>query len=276
MRAQHLLRWVSAVLMIMFVLLALDSLDVIGRYQSFGGAAIAPASTLLSGIAGGTSGVWSTISSIGQLNGENQQLRADNARLQAQNLQLEAMGRENVALRQLLGFAQSHAALSYHPATIIARGPDNFQQTLTLDQGGSDGIQVGMAVVDAAGVVGRVSRVGAHIAVVLPIDSPAIEFAAYVNSGAAEPTGIVTSQPGVGIVLTDVQATAPLREGDWVMTSGLGGTFPRDLPIGRIRQIRQRPVDMFQVAVLDAAADLQNDQSVLIVTGYAQPAPAKS
>ena len=80
----------------------------------------------------------------------------------------------------------------------------------------------------------------------------------------------MTAEPGVGVVLTDVQATAPLREGDWVVTSGLGGTFPRNLPIGRITQIHQRPVDMFQVAVLEPAADLEHDQSVLVVTGYAQ------
>ena len=274
MRAQRLLRWVSLFLIGAFGLLALDSLHLVGSSAEAGRAVIAPFAWAASIVADEATGAWATIGAIGELNQRDEKLRAENAQLTAQNQQLEALGRENASLRQLLSFKETHPTFTYHPASIIARGTNNLQPMLTLDQGSADGLQVGMSVVDPGGLLGRITRLGAHVATVLPVDNPASAVAAYVNAESGTPTGMVRYEPGAGLILDFVQATAPLRVGDWVMTSGLGGTYPRDLPVGRIREIRQRPVDLFQVAVLDPAADLENDRIVLAVTNFVPPAGA--
>lgn len=280
MRMQRLIRWVSLFLVGACGLLALDSLQLAGHYERMGQALLAPFGWAASTVADGAIQTWANISAIGSLEQENRRLRAENARLTQQTLQLQAEGRDNVTLRQLLAYKQAHPQHTYSPASVIARGTNNLEAMLTLAQGAGDGLQVGMAVVDAHGLVGRISRLGPHAAVVTPINNAGSAVAAYVavnagdTSGNSDPTGLVQDEPGTGLMLNFVQATAPLQADNWVLTSGVGGTFPRGLPIGRIGQIRQRPVDLFQIATVTPAADLKSDRQVLVVTDFVpQPLP---
>ncbi len=268
MRIQSLLRWVALFLMGSFGLLALDNLHMLGRYQGVSKVVISPAAELASDAAGRANGAWAAVNSIGDLNRTNQRLRLENQQLTQQNLELAALGRENASLRRLLDFKQMYPTHTYHPASIIAQGTNNLQPMLTLDQGAADGVKAGMAVVDSGGLIGQVVRADRHVAVVLPIDNPASNVAAYVNTGTGEPSGVVQYEPGGGLVLNFAQAAAPLRVGDWVLTSGLGGTFPRNFPVGRVRDLSQRAVDLFQIGLLSPAADIENDRLVLVVTDF--------
>lgn len=278
MRVQRLIRWVSLFLIGAFGLLALDTLQLAGRYQQAGATFLAPFSWAASTVGDDVAGTWASIAAIGQLEQENRRLRDENARLVQQNVQLQVAGQDNGTLRQLLDYKQAHPEHQYHPAAVIARGTNNLEAMLTVDQGSRDGLRVGMAVVDAGGLVGQVSRVAAHAAVVTPIDNASSTVAAYVEVAGAtdksDPTGVVQYEPGSGLLLRFVQATAPLQANEWVLTSGLGGTFARGLPVGRIGQVRLRPVDLFQMAMLTPAADLKSDRQILIVTDFVpQPLP---
>ncbi|HEV7214270.1 MAG TPA: rod shape-determining protein MreC [Chloroflexota bacterium] len=278
MRVQRLIRWVSLFLIGAFGLLALDTLQMMGRYQKAGEALVAPFSWAASVVGGDAAGTWSSIAAIGTLEQENRALRAENAALKEQNVQLQASGQDLGILRQLLSYKQAHPEHVYHPAAVIARGTNNLEAMLTLDQGSADGLRIGMAVVDAGGLVGQIIRLAPHAAVVTPIDNGASAVAAYVavpgGNEKSDPTGVVQYEPGAGLLLRFVQATAPLQKEDWVLTSGLGGTFARGLPLGRIGDVRQRPVDLFQMTSILPAADLHNDRQVLVVTDFVpQPLP---
>jgi rod shape-determining protein MreC len=276
LRLQRLLRWVSIFLIGSFGLLALDTLQRSGRYQEAGQSLLAPLSWAASMVGDDVAGTWSSISAIGQLETENRRLRAENARLVQQNLQLQVNGDENSTLRQLLAYKQANPQHQYVPAAVIARATNNLEEMLTIDQGSSNGLQVGMAVVDAGGLVGRVTRVAPHVATVLPVDNPGSAVAAYVRVAGGDdskddPTGVIQFEPGAGLLLKFVQATAALQTGDWVLTSGLGGTFARGLPVGKIAEVRQQPVALFQYTVLAPAADVPNDHQVLVVTDFVPP-----
>lgn len=279
MRVQRLIRWVSVFLIGAFGLLALDTMQLTGRYQRAGEALVAPFSWAASVVAADVAGTWTSVAAIGTLEQENRALRAENAALKQQNVQLQAAGQDLGVLRQLLNYKRAHPEHTYRPAAVIARGTNNLEAMLTLDQGSADGLHVGMAVVDAGGLVGQVARLAPHAAVVTPIDNGASAVAAYVavpgGNEKSNPTGVVQYEPGAGLLLRFVQATAPLQRGDWVFTSGLGGTFARGLPVGRIGNVRQRPVDLFQMAAIVSAADLHNDRQVLVVTDFVpQPLPS--
>lgn len=282
MRLQRLIRWVSFLLIGCFGLLALDTLQRVDRYQAAGQTLLAPLSWAAATVGDDVAGTWSSIAAIGQLEVENRKLRDENARLVQQNLQLQVNGQENGTLRQLLAYKQAHPQHQYLPAAVIARGTNNLEAMLTLDRGSSDGLLVGMAVVDAGGLVGRVTRVARHVAAVMPVNDPGSAVAAYVQVAGSsdsknDPTGVVQYEPGAGLLLKFVQATAALQAGDWVLTSGLGGTFARGLPVGRIADVRQQPVALFQFTTLASAADLTNDQQVLVVTDFVpQPLPVSA
>jgi rod shape-determining protein MreC len=278
LRLQRLIRWVSLFLIGAFGLVALDTLQLVGRYQRAGETLLAPFSWAASMLGNDAAGTWDSVSSIGQLEQENRRLRDENARLAQQNLQLQVSGQENTTLRQLLAYKQAHPEHRYQPAAVIARGTNNLEAMLTIDQGSADGLQVGMAVVDSGGLVGKITRLESHAAVVTPVDNAGSAVAAYVSiAGGTEksdPSGVVQYEPGAGLLLQFVPATAPLQQGDEVLTSGLGGTFARGLPVGRIGQVHQQPVDLFQMAVVTPAADLRNGRQVLVVTDFVpQPLP---
>jgi len=171
MRLQRLIRWVSMFLIGAFALLALDTLQLTGRYQKAGEALTAPFSWAASTVGDDIAGTWDSVSAIGTLEQQNRQLRADNAHLKQQNLQLQVAGQENGTLRQLLGYQRAHPEHAYHPAAVIARGTNNLEAMLTVDQGTSNGLKVGMAIVDASGLVGQITRLGPHAAVVTPINN---------------------------------------------------------------------------------------------------------
>jgi rod shape-determining protein MreC len=278
MRLQRLIRWVSILLISAFGLVALDTLQLDRHYQIAGETLLAPFTWAAAVIGDDVAGTWQSISAIGQLEQENRQLRAENARLAQQNLQLQADGQVNGTLRQLLNYKQAHPEHQYHPAAVIARGTNNLEAMLTIDQGSGDALRLGMAVVDAGGLVGQITRLAPHAAVVTPVDNAGSAVAVYVavagGTDKTDPSGIVQYEPGSGLLLKFVQATAPLQPGAAVLTSGLGGTFARDLPVGRIGRVQQSPVALFQMALVTPAADLQNDQQVLVVTDFVpQPLP---
>src|SRR6185437_10114213 len=144
---------------------ALDTLQLDRHYQIAGETLLAPFTWAAAVIGDDVAGTWQSISAIGQLEQENRQLRAENARLAQQNLQLQAAGQVNGTLRQLLDYKQAHPEHQYHPAAVIARGTNNLEAMLTIDQGSGDALRLGMAVVDAGGLVGQITRLAPHAAV---------------------------------------------------------------------------------------------------------------
>ncbi|MCL4545660.1 MAG: rod shape-determining protein MreC [Chloroflexi bacterium] len=268
MRFQRPLRWVVILLIAAVGILALDSRGSLDRFGAWIRAPLVPlawgASVLTDQIDSGAA----NLAAIGNLITENRKLRAENARLQAENLRLQALGSEDAHLRQLLGFKQLYPKHTYYPARIITRSGNNIDPMITLDAGSIVGIKPGMAVVDGDALIGRVTQVSRDAAVVLPITNPSSAVAAKVVGQSATTTGIVQEEEGEGLLLRFAQATAPLRIGDWVVTSGMGGTFPPDLPIGRITAIQQGQVDVFQQAMLRPASSLEADTIVLVITDF--------
>jgi rod shape-determining protein MreC len=100
------------------------------------------------------------------------------------------------------------------------------------------------------------------------VTSPSSAIPARVLGSDSQATGVVQEELGSGVVLKYVQATAPLRIGDEVVTSGMGGTFPANIPIGTITAIQQSQVDVFQQALLHLNATISADSGVLVITNF--------
>lgn len=273
MRAQRLLRWVSLLLVASFALVALDNVHRLGPYRNTGQTVAAPVLSLASDAANQMVSFAAVLGEIGRLNQESRRLRDENRQLTEQNVQLQALGQENAQLRALLSFKQAHPQHAYAPAAVIARGTNNLLPMLTIAAGSADGLKVGMAVVDASGLIGRLSSVAPNVATVLPITNPGSAVPVHTNARGARTSGMVQDEPGAGLVLNYVPATAPLQQGAWLLTSGLGGSYPPDLPVARVDQVRQSVVDLFQAALLTPAADIEHSQTVLVVTDFVPQIP---
>ena len=163
---------------------------------------------------------------------ENQELRERLRDLQVRTLRYEALVRENAELRGLKE-AVPPVAERWLAAEIIHVEPNRLRQRVLINRGTQNGVFKGQAVLDDHGLVGQTMRVGPWSAEVILVTDP--EHAVPV---VIERTGVRTIAVGGGesgdIELPFLPANADVKEGDLLLTSGLGGVFPAGYPVGRV------------------------------------------
>jgi rod shape-determining protein MreC len=186
-----------------------------------------------------------TAGSIGKLQGAREELAAARIRLeqmdQATREVLE-LRRQNEALREQLDFAQN-LPRERIAAEVIARDTDNLFSTITINKGSRQGVKKGMPVVawqgDIEGLVGKVLLVGPGSSQVLPLYDPQCIVSARVDTTRDE--GLVAGQgkDRRTLIMNYVKKIAKdkINYGDLVVSSGLGGVYPKGINIGRIRDI---------------------------------------
>lgn len=202
------------------------------------------------------------------LQSENERFHAEVARLTAEIVRLREAETENQRLRALLDFRNREPSLSLVVANIIGADTSNLIQSVVIDKGRGDGVREGMAVVAGAGLVGRVTRAYDRTARVLLVIDPSSSVSAMVQSSRA--LGVVRGRPGGGLVMDYLSQSKDVAVGDIIVTSGLGGGFPKGLAIGQVRSIRHSDVELFQDVSLEPAIDFGSLEEVLVVTS---PAP---
>jgi rod shape-determining protein MreC len=173
----------------------------------------------------------SMLGNTAQLRADNQGLRAADQQLRAQLLQLDGVSKENAALRQALGFAQSSG---YHlvAAGVVAHDPDGFSSTVEIDRGTAEGVRAGMVVVTGAGLLGRVREAGPRYAIVQTLADPwARVDVELVN---ANLQGTVSGGGGTLRLSLHNPEGAAVPAGDWALTSGADGTYPHGLVVGEV------------------------------------------
>lgn len=226
-----------------------------------------------------TSSVSHALQSLRDLRGlaeENERLRRENDALVIENVQLKEAEAENVRLRELLDFARSLPSYEFRGAEVVARvigeDPSIYLSYIIIDQGERQGITVGMPVATERGLVGRVTTVHDTTSEVLLITDVNSAVTALTQSSRA--TGIIRGVAGGGLELNQVAQDAELHEGDIVLTSGLGGNFPKGHVIGQITEVRQRDYEMFQEAEVRPTVNFRDLEQVLVITSFAPLADA--
>jgi rod shape-determining protein MreC len=162
-------------------------------------------------------------------------LRRENQQLKEQQIQTAAVARENDQLRGLLGW-QRQAPWKLKLANVVMRDPANWWHTIQIDLGSRDGIQTNQPVLTADGLVGRVSAVGFVSSQVALVGDPNCHVSALVEN-ATHDLGVLTSGGPIDsslVPLSYLASSANLKPGQNVLTSGLGGIFPKGIPIGKI------------------------------------------
>lgn len=218
--------------------------------------------TVINGI-GDTFG---SVFSIGSIKKENKTLKDQVAKLEAENNLLKEYEYQNLRLRDLLQYKDSIARnFDTTAASVIARNPSNWFQTLTINKGESDGLKKNMAVVTGQGLVGHVINVSSNSAEVSLIISDDSAVGGLVQ---------VTRTPGVVEGLPDnsgllkmihISKDAPVRAKQVVISSGLGGIFPKGVPIGRVTEVEIESNGLVKYAMVRPFVDFNRLEEVLVI-----------
>jgi rod shape-determining protein MreC len=218
-----------------------------------------------------------TARDLRDLRQRNQELEAENARLLLENVRLKEVEVENTLLRDLLNFAQADPSLETQGARVIGRvigqDPSNVQRYITLDVGREAGITHNMPVTTDRGLVGRISDVGNGWSRVLLITDVSSSVNAVTQSTRAN--GLVQGQADGSLVMGSIPQEDVVSVGDTVFTSGLGGTFPRQILIGQIVKVERKDYELYQTAIVQPTVDFRKLEAVLVITDFEPIEPTK-
>jgi rod shape-determining protein MreC len=258
---------------IAIALLILSTSGLLTPAEGFLNSVSRPFLITFSGLGRQASNAVAAVRELRTLRSGNQQLEAQVNTLTIDNLRLKEVEAENQRLRELLRFAQLNPLYDFRGGQVIARvtsrGPSNYLKTVTIDLGSEHGIEPGMPVVTERGLVGRVQKVGPGSATVLLITDPGSGVQALVQRNRL--VGVVGGRAGSLPVLDFIPQDGDLSVGDLIITSGLGGTFPKNLVIGQVVEVHQRDYEMFQQATLRPTVDFDKLEFVLVITNFKSP-----
>ena len=194
---------------------------------------------------------------------KNRFLLNENVALALENMQLQEANQENKRLRELLQFKDGHESWLRVPAEVIARDPDQLYDTITIDAGTDRQLRKEMPVVTAQGLVGHLLEVAEHTSVVRLVTSTSSRVSAVVQNGRAY--CVVYWVPG-GHFLRYVKAGSQIKEGDRVVTSGMGGRYPQDITIGYVTEIRESERDpLFKEVFLASKVKFWELEEVFVI-----------
>jgi len=198
-----------------------------------------------------------------QLAQENQQLRDQLGALKVENARLRAAGEENQRLAGLLKLRDQSFPEGL-AARVVARDPSSWFAQVAVDRGSEEGVSSETVAVCAEGLVGRVSQVGPRSSrVKLLVAAGSAVPVMLARTGAV---GILYGDGGYTCQIKFVSHDVEVKEGEEVLTSGLGQIYPGGLLVGRVIRNYGRTEALFQSLEVQPSVDFGRLRQVLLVT----------
>jgi len=217
--------------------------------------------------------VLATVKNYQLLLDENARLHDQLAAASTLEARLAELRKENYRLRQMLGFSE-RSEFELIGAEVIARDASNWFQTLTINKGSVHGVKKNMAVVTSEGLIGNILTVSPLSSQVLLLTDARRRVSAMVQRS-REPgeVGVVESAPDVPghLRMVNLPREANIQPGDTIISSGLGGIFPKGLVIGYVLETGDDDYGILQFALLRPAANFNRLEEVFVVVPDMEP-----
>jgi rod shape-determining protein MreC len=207
------------------------------------------------------------LTDAGALSDENKRLRVENERLTNDLALARERAIEIENLGDLAAVQEQFPQDVFVAAGVIARDASNARSVVAIDRGISDGVREGMIIVtEGRSLVGTVSKVFDDYAWVTLITDPKSAVSAMVQESRAE--GVVAGNYDGHLIMEFVGQGAVVKEGDFVLTSGVGAGYPPGVVIGRVSTVEDADQDLFQKVWVDHLASLTDLEDVLVLTSF--------
>lgn len=186
---------------------------------------------------------------------------------------VKRLEKRNAELEDVLGKLDDPDLSDYNirHAHVIARSPDRWNQQVTINKGSKDGVKRNMAVITAEGMIGKVSSVNPFSSTVQLMSDPGrtnmISAVIYGEKDEQNINGTISGYDTEkqALLLKMIPYDVALKEGQTVVTSGLGSVFPEGLIIGKVQDVSPDPQGLTQIAYVQPAADLNDFYDVMVV-----------
>ena len=224
--------------------------------------AVSPVVKVTAVAVGSVGQVWQDYIDLRHMREENLQLRHEAAVRERRISQLEEQALETQRLQGLLAIREAYQA-DFLAARVVGRDTSNWFRTILIDRGASSGVRRNLPVIAPDGLVGRVLEVTPTMSKVQLITDPVSAAGGLIQR--TRVTGVVSGGLGTGLQVRYLPQLADVVVGDEIITSGLGGVFPKGIPLGRVTAVERRSGALFQEATLQPKVDLSRLEEVLIL-----------
>lgn len=193
---------------------------------------------------------------------ENKNLKKKIDELTAMNLSYQESYKEAQRLKKLLAFSEEH---NYHfiSARVIGREQAALSRTILIDKGLAHGLKIGMPVAAPPGLIGRLVDVSWHASRVLLFIDENSNIDAIVQRNRTQ--GIISGAGSRGMILKYISKTQDVKEGDVIVSSGMGGVFPKGLLIGQVNHVDRQEASLFIKINVAPYVDLSKLEEILIL-----------
>ena len=190
---------------------------------------------------------------------ENEQLKQKNAELANELIEYESLKDEVERLREALNFTESRSNYNYVGVNI-----DGY----IIDKGSNDGIAKNMVVVSYKGLVGKVTKVSSNFAVVQSILNENIAVA-VMDQQTRDATGVLqglSDKKDTNMtVVYNLTIDSDVKEGDIIITSGLGKIYPKEIPVGTVVSVQEDNVKVMKSAVVEPFVNFNKLEELFVV-----------
>lgn len=262
-----IIAWIAVILFVVLAGFTIGERDASAAFNLFASAAM-PVQEWVMGVTDDISGFFTRVFTPSAIQEENEELKRQ-ATEYARILALyEETERENARLSELLNFTDTNKSLQFLTGKVIARTSDPYIDVLTLNIGSRQGVKEKMAVICPSGIVGRVVEVGTTWCKVRTLQNEDMRISVMVTRTRDEGMlgGLITNgNVLIGLQLYYLPANADIEIGDEIVTSGLGGVFPKGLYVGKVQTLG-KDSDAFD-ACISIEVDYEHLEEVIVVLG---------
>lgn len=239
---------------------------------------VSPGQAAMSYVARGITGVAGRYVELKGVRAENETLHRENRQLRTELMEMRRLAEESGRYQRLLGLRDATPAETI-AARVIAMDASPYFRVARVDIDRGEGtVRRGMPVLTPEGVVGRINRVAGKSSDVLLLVDPRSALDVVIPRTGGR--GILRGKAGENGYRCSIEYLArgePAKEGDAVVTSGVGGQFPRNMAVGHITRIIPGAVGLYQDVEVTPDVDFARLQDVLVIVApppAADPDPA--
>ena len=199
---------------------------------------------------------------------ENEELKKKNTKLANELIEYESLKDEVERLREALNFTESKNNYKYVGVNIIGYSGNSLSDGYIIDKGSNDGIDKNMVVVSSKGLVGKVTKVASNFAIVQSILNENIAVA-VMDQQTREATGVLQGlsdkKDNNMTVVYNLPISSDVKEGDIIITSGLGKIYPKEIPVGTVVSVEEDNVRVMKIAVVEPFVNFNEVEELFVV-----------
>ncbi|HCS93611.1 MAG: rod shape-determining protein MreC [Bavariicoccus seileri] len=201
---------------------------------------------------------------------ENQSLKRKIETTYELEAQVADLKKDNEKMKDQLDVVDGLNDYSLINASVIGRNPDSWLEQVIINKGSQNGVEMDMSVMSGNGLIGRVTEVNlttSKITLLTSSDTANTRIAAMIQSDDKVVYGTISNDPSHNqqLIMTQIDQDADIKEGDQVVTSGLGGISPRSLLIGSIESVKMDQYGLFKEVTIKQSADTNDIRYVTLV-----------